>query len=379
MKILIVTETFLPSTDGIVTRLTACIRWLHRDGHEVRIVAPDLGIEEFDGAIVKGVPAYAFPFYRSKKFAFPNRVVKKYMADFEPDVVHVVNPAVVGYSGVNYAKSLNLPLIASYHTNIPQYMAYYKLGKLNWLMWWFMKKMHNKADLNLCTSQTVLKELTEKGFERMQVWKRGVDTEQFHPEHYTADMRARLSSGQNDTILLLYVGRLAAEKEIEKIRDVLTESHRFSLAIVGDGPHRIELEKHFKDTRTVFTGFMHGEELASAYASADAFVFPSTTETLGLVIMEAMASGLPVVAAESGPTKEQLADRRNGLLYNSNDPKSFKDTIQQLEDPDFRQQLAQQAVADVAELGWAAAAEQIRDLYSQLAEVKNGDSYQAIE
>ncbi|WP_394120150.1 glycosyltransferase family 4 protein [Planococcus donghaensis] len=379
MKIMIVTETFLPSTDGIVTRLTACIRWLHRDGHEVRIIAPDLGVKEFDGAIVQGVPAYAFPFYRSKKFAFPNRLVKKYMADFEPDIVHVVNPAVVGYSGVNYAKSLGIPLIASYHTNIPQYMSYYKLGKLNWLMWWFMKKMHNKADLNLCTSQTVLKELTEKGFERMQVWKRGVDTEQFHPRHSTAEMRTRLSGGQEDKILLLYVGRLAAEKEIEKIREILTESDRFCLAIVGDGPHRKELEKHFKDTRTVFTGFIHGEELASAFASADAFVFPSTTETLGLVIMEAMASGLPVVAAESGPTKEQLTDRRNGLLYDSKDPKSFKDTVRLLEDSSFRQQLAQQAAADVSELGWAAAAEQIRDLYSQIAEAKAAESFQAAE
>ena len=379
MKIMIVTETFLPSTDGIVTRLTACIRWLHRDGHEVQIIAPDLGIYEFDGAPVKGVPAFAFPFYRSKKFAFPNRIVKKYMADFDPDIVHVVNPAVVGYSGVTYAKNLDIPLIASYHTHIPQYMSYYRLGKLNWLMWWFMKKMHNQADLNLCTSQTVLEELTEKGFERMQVWKRGVDTEQFHPKQFSTDMRSTLSGGQQDKILLLYVGRLAAEKEIEKIRDILMESDRFCLALVGDGPHRKQLEKYFAGTRTVFTGFIHGQKLASAFASSDAFVFPSTTETLGLVIMEAMASGLPVVAAESGPTKEQVTDRRNGLLYNSQDPESFKDTIRQLEDGSFRRQLAQQAVAEVAELGWAAAAEQIRDLYRQVAEAKAADSFEAAE
>ena len=379
MKIMIVTETFLPSTDGIVTRLTACIRWLHQDGHEIQIVAPDLGVKEFDGAIVRGVPAYAFPFYRSKKFAFPNRIVKKYMTEFDPDIVHVVNPAVVGYSGVNYAKNLDMPLIASYHTNIPQYMSFYNLGKLDWLMWWFMKKLHNKADLNLCTSQTVLEELTERGFERMQVWKRGVDTEKFNPRHYTKDMRLKLAGGQKDKILLLYVGRLSAEKEIEKIRDVLRESDRYCLAIVGDGPHRKELEKYFTGTRTVFTGYIRGDELASAFASADVFVFPSTTETLGLVIMEAMASGLPVVAAESGPTKEQVTDRRNALLYDSTDPESFKKTISLLEDSDFRSQLAKQAVADVAELGWAAAAEQIRDLYGQIAEAKAVNPLQAAE
>ncbi|MCH4826222.1 glycosyltransferase family 4 protein [Planococcus halocryophilus] len=379
MKILIVTETFLPSTDGIVTRLTACIRWLHRDGHEIQIIAPDLGVTEFDGAVVKGIPAFAFPFYRSKKFAFPNRLVKKYMLEFNPDVVHVVNPAVVGYSGVTYAKKLAIPMIASYHTNIPQYMAYYKLGKLDWLMWWFMKKMHNAADLNLCTSHTVLKELEEKGFERLQVWKRGVDTKKFHPKHATTDLRSRLTNGQNDKILLLYVGRLAAEKEIEKIRDVLLASDRFCLAIVGDGPHRKELEAYFQKTQTVFTGFIHGDELTSAFASGDVFVFPSTTETLGLVIMEAMASGLPVVAAESGPTKEQVADRENGLLYDSKDPESFKQTILQLEDKNFRQQLAQQALLDVADLGWAAVAQQIRDLYKQVAEAETVDSFQAVD
>ncbi|ANU24083.1 glycosyltransferase family 4 protein [Planococcus donghaensis] len=379
MKILIVTETFLPSTDGIVTRLTACIRWLHRDGHEIQIIAPDLGVKEFDGAPVKGIPAFAFPFYRSKKFAFPNRRVKKYMMEFDPDVVHVVNPAVVGYSGVTYAKKLAIPMVASYHTNIPQYMAYYNLGKLDWIMWWFMKKMHNAADLNLCTSRTVLNELEEKGFERLHVWKRGVDTETFHPKQATAEMRCRLTNGQDHKILLIYVGRLAAEKEIEKIRDVLLISDQFCLAIVGDGPHRKELEIYFQDTHTVFTGFLHGNELASAFASADVFVFPSTTETLGLVIMEAMASGLPVVAAESGPTKEQVTDRKNGLLYDSKNPESFKQTILQLEDKNFRQQLAQQALLDVADLGWTAVAEQIRDLYKQVAEAKTVDSYQAMD
>lgn len=379
MKIMIITETFLPSTDGIVTRLTACIRWLHRDGHEVQIVAPDLGVDEFDGAPVKGVPAYAFPFYRSKKFAFPNRIVKKYIEEFSPDVIHVVNPAVVGFSGVTYAEKLEIPFIASYHTNIPQYMAFYKLGKLTWLMWWFMKKMHNKADLNLCTSQTVQQELTEKGFERMHVWKRGVDTEQFTPKHYNENMRNRLTGGKKGKTLLLYVGRLAAEKEIEKIRDVLDESDRFCLAIVGDGPHRQALEDHFKGTDTVFTGFIHGEELASAFASSDVFVFPSTTETLGLVIMEAMASGLPIVAAESGPTKEQITAGRNGLLYDSSDSESFKTTVRKLEDELLRKRLSQQAAEDVAELGWNAAAEQIRDLYVQIAHAKSVASSKTVE
>ncbi|MFB5661810.1 glycosyltransferase family 4 protein [Alteribacillus sp. HJP-4] len=366
LKIAIITETFLPSTDGIVTRLTACIRWLLDDGHDVRVIAPDLGVYEFEGIEIKGVPARTLPFYRSKQFALPHPVVKKHLEEYRPDVVHVVNPAILGFSGVNYAKKLNLPLIASYHTNVAQYLDYYRLGAFKWLIWWYFRKLHNKADLNLCTSKTVQDELIEKNFYNVHLWKRGVDTDMFRPDHYDDEMRYRLTDGKPERKLLLYVGRLAAEKEIEKVRSVLEASDEFSLAIVGDGPHRQALEDHFRDTPTVFTGFMHGEELAKTYASADVFVFPSTTETLGLVIMEAMASGLPLVAAKSGPTCEQIEDERTGLLYDPEKDGDFTKTVCRFEDETLRKRLALNAHKDIAELGWAGAAEQMRDLYEEV-------------
>ncbi|RSL34941.1 glycosyltransferase family 1 protein [Salibacterium salarium] len=363
MKIAIVTETFLPSTDGIVTRLTACIRWLHKQGHNVRIIAPDLGVYEYDGAIIKGVPARTLPFYRSKQFALPNRVVKKYLEEYDPDVVHVVNPAILGYSGVNYAYKLGYPLVASYHTNVAQYLDFYHLSLLKGAIWWYFRKLHNRADLNICTSQTVQKELVERDFKNVHVWKRGVDTDMFHPDHFTNSMREKLTDGRTQDKLLLYVGRLAPEKEIEKLKAVLEESDEFSLAIVGDGPHRDQLEKHFEGTKTVFTGFMHGEELAQAFASSDVFVFPSTTETLGLVILEAMASGLPLVAAESGPTCEQIEDERTGLLYNPEEPRDFIKTVRRFEDETLRKRLSTNARKDIGDLGWSEAASQLLTLY----------------
>ncbi|MGY4691252.1 glycosyltransferase family 4 protein [Salibacterium sp. K-3] len=363
MKIAIVTETFLPSTDGIVTRLTACIRWLHQQGHEVQIIAPDLGVYEFEGAVIKGVPARTLPFYRSKQFALPNRIVKEYLADYHPDVVHVVNPAILGYSGVKYAHQLGYPLVASYHTNVAQYLDYYHLSPFKGLIWWYFRKLHNQADLNICTSQTVQNELVSREFHNVHVWKRGVDTENFHPGNYCSSMRDKLTGGRPEDKLLLYVGRLAPEKEIEKLRSVLEESDEFSLAIVGDGPHREPLEKHFEGTKTVFTGFMHGEELAQAYASSDVFVFPSTTETLGLVILEAMASGLPLVAARSGPTCEQIEDERTGLLYNAEKDGDFVDTVRRFEDETLRKRLAANARKDIGELGWSEAASQLLELY----------------
>ncbi|GAA0594515.1 glycosyltransferase family 1 protein [Virgibacillus siamensis] len=370
MKIAIITETFLPSTDGVVTRLKACIRYFLREGHDVRVIAPDLGVYEFEGAKIDGLPASTLPFYRSKKFALPNRNVKDLLLNYDPDVVHVVNPAILGASGVYYAEKLGYPMIASYHTNVAKYLDYYKLSPFKWLIWWYFRKLHNKAELNLCTSNTVKEELEERGIERVHVWKRGVDTELFHPNKYNQEMRDKLTNNQPEKRLLLYVGRLAAEKEIEKIRSVLERSDDFVLAIVGDGPHRKTLEGHFNGTNTVFTGLLHGEELAAAYASSDVFVFPSTTETLGLVISEAMASGLPLVAAESGPTCEQIQDNHNGLLYDSGKAGDFTETVLKFEDETLRKRLAKAAHEEISNLGWDSQSSQVLAYYKEIAKTQ---------
>ncbi|GAB4073816.1 glycosyltransferase family 1 protein [Barrientosiimonas marina] len=370
MKIAIITETFVPSTDGVVTRLKACIRYFQKQGHDVQVIAPDLGVYEFEGVEIKGVPARTLLLYRSKKFALPTKQVKGLLEAYDPDVVHVVNPALVGMSGVHYAKKLGYPLIASFHTQVPKYADYYHVPMFKGLLWWYFRKLHNKADLNLCTSETVKEELLEQNIHNVHVWKRGVDTELLRPDKYDKDMRDRLSNGNPDKTLLLFVGRLAPEKEIEKIKSVLDASDEFVLAIAGDGPHRKSLEKHFTGTNTVFTGFLHGEELAKAYASSDVFVFPSTSETLGLVITEAMASGLPLVAAKSGPTCEQIADNRTGLLYDKDKPHDFTNTVLRFADETLRKRLAKNARSDIAEMGWEAQSKQVLDYYKAIAGIE---------
>ncbi|SFM45829.1 Glycosyltransferase involved in cell wall bisynthesis [Gracilibacillus orientalis] len=373
MNILIITETFLPSTDGVVTRLTNSIRYFLNNGHQVTVIAPDLGVSEFEGAKVIGLPARKLPFYRSKPFALPNHRVKKLLLECSPDIVHVVNPALLGASGVYYAKKINFPLIASYHTQVPKYAEYYHLSMLKGLLWWYFRKLHKKASLNLCTSHVVKEELEQQNFNDVHVWKRGVDNNLFHPDKSDPKVRDRLTNGMDDKKLLLYVGRLAPEKEIEKIRTVLEQSDQFVFAIVGDGPHRAPLEQHFQGTNTVFTGFMHGEELAKAYASADVFVFPSTTETLGLVLMEAMASGLPIVAADSGPTREQIEHDKHGLLYNPESVESFKKTVLRLEDEALRKYLGETAWKDIHQMGWDDQSRQALAFYQQVIESHNKD------
>ncbi|MCT2536014.1 glycosyltransferase family 1 protein [Aquibacillus koreensis] len=365
MRIAMITETFLPSTDGIVTRLCASIRWLEKQGHEVLVIAPDLGVSHFEGTPIAGVPAHTFFLYKDKKYSFFSRKVKKHLIEFQPDIVHVVNPAFLGVSGIYYTKRLGLPLVASYHTHVPKYAEYYRLPFLKPILWWYFRSLHNRADVNLCTSKSVLEELRQKRFKHVHFWKRGVDTAQYHPGHFDAEMRERLTRGNKDKKILLYVGRLAPEKDIEKIRKVLEESNDYCLAIVGDGPHRAYLEAYFKGTDTIFTGFLHGDELARAYASSDIFVFPSTTETLGLVLLEAMSSGLPVVAAQSGPTSEQIEHGRTGLLYDPDDTNDFVQCVLKLKDDHYRKSLGMEAHQTSQAIGWDAPSSQLLEFYKK--------------
>ncbi|TGA97605.1 glycosyltransferase family 1 protein [Sporolactobacillus shoreae] len=364
MKIAIITETFLPSTDGIVTRLCETIKWLESQGHQVMVVAPELGVNEYCGAEVKGVPARRLFFYRTKQFALPSRLVKKYLEAFQPDLVHVVNPALLGLAGIYYARRLGIPLVASYHTNVAQYMDYYHLGLFKPLIWHYFRFIHNQAEINLCTSLTVKKELDKRKFKNVQLWKRGVDPETFCPEKRNTDVRRRITQGHPDKKVLLYVGRLAAEKEIEKIKNVLDRSPELWLVIAGDGPYRRELENCFRRANVTFTGFLHGQDLAEVYASSDIFVFPSTTETLGLVILEAMASGLPVIAADSGPSREQIEDGKNGLFYQPSQPDDLSRKVLSLTSGELDLRTMGKAARQTSiDLGWSRASNQLLDFY----------------
>ncbi|WP_082234075.1 glycosyltransferase family 4 protein [Halobacillus massiliensis] len=369
MKIAIITETFLPSTDGVVTRLKEAIKYLRKQEHEVVVIAPDLGVKEYEGAIVEGVKATTMPFYRYKQFSLPQKKVKTLLEKHNPDLVHVVNPAIVGVAGVYYADKLGYPLIASYHTHVPKYFEYYRLYPLMSACWWYFKKLHNFAHLNLCTSKAVQKELSEKKFHNVHVWDRGVAIDHYHPHHRNEDMRNRLSGGEPSNKLLVFVGRLAAEKEIHKLKSLLNARNDISLAIVGDGPERESLEKTFSGTKTTFTGLLHGEELAQAFASSDALIFPSVTETLGLVILEAMASGLPVIAAKSGPTMEQVEDGKTGLLFENEDTDSMITAINRLEDKDLYKDLCENARKEAEKYSWQKPSQQILEYYYETLKI----------
>lgn len=368
MRIALFTETFLPKVDGIVTRLRHTVEHLQKSGDEVLIFSPDGGLTEYKGAKIYGVPGVPLPLYPELKLAFPRPSIGNALADFQPDLVHIVNPAVLGLAGLYYSKIFKLPLVASYHTHLPKYLQHYGLGMLEGLLWELLKAGHNQAQLNLCTSTAMVEELTAHGIERVDLWQRGVDTDLFQPHLASAEMRSRLSQGHPEKPLLLYVGRLSAEKEIDRIKPILQAIPEARLALVGDGPYRQELEKHFEGTSTHFVGYLGGVDLASAFASADAFVFPSRTETLGLVLLEAMAAGCPVVAARSGGIPDIVEDGVNGYLFDPKDEQgAIAATKTLLSRTTERETLRQNARREAERWGWAAATRQLQTFYRKVA------------
>ncbi|MBM5808915.1 MAG: glycosyltransferase family 1 protein [Cyanobacteria bacterium M_surface_7_m2_040] len=372
MKIALFTETFLPKVDGIVTRLTKTVQELVAAGDEVLIFCPEGAPPDYCGAQVVGVPAMPLPLYPELKLALPRPAVAEALERFGPDLVHVVNPAVLGLGGIWLAKTKGYPLVASYHTHLPKYLEHYGMGMLEPLLWELLKAAHNQAVLNLCTSTAMVQELSDKGIQHTALWQRGVDTALFRPELRSQAMRERLLAGRSDTgKLLLYIGRLSAEKQIERIRPVLDAMPDARLALVGDGPYRQQLESLFAGSATHFVGYLAGEELAAAYASGDAFLFPSSTETLGLVLLEAMAAGCPCVAANRGGIPDIVSDGINGCLYEPDGPDGGAGSLaaatqRLLGDMAAHQQLRLAARQEAERWGWDAATAQLRRYYQQV-------------
>lgn len=368
MRIALFTETFLPKVDGIVTRLRHTVDHLQRLGDEVLIFAPDGGLTEHKGARIYGVSGFPLPLYPELKMALPRPAIGDELSRFKPDVIHIVNPAVLGLAGLFYSKTLDIPLIASYHTHLPEYLQHYGLGMLEGVLWELLKAGHNQAAINLCTSTAMMQALTEHGIERVNLWQRGVDTETFQPHLASLDMRNRLSQGHPEAPLLLYVGRLSVEKEIDRIKPILEAIPSARLALVGDGPNRQALEKHFAGTPTNFVGYLAGQELASAFASADAFIFPSRTETLGLVLLEAMAAGCPVVAARSGGIPDIVEDGVNGFLFDPTDDEgAIAATKYLLSRKEERETLRRNARQEAERWSWSTATRQLQQYYQLVA------------
>ncbi|NPV84634.1 MAG: glycosyltransferase family 1 protein [Anaerolineae bacterium] len=368
MRIAFVTETFLPKIDGIVNTLCHLLDYLALKGHQSILFAPHGGPQQYANTPIIGRPAWRFPLYPELNLVPPiNTGIEKVFADFKPDVVHLVNPAVFGLAGLKAAKKRRIPIVASYHTDIPGFARRWGFSFIAKPLWDYFTWIHNQADLNLCPSQATRTELQEHGIKNVKLWKRGVNTNQYHPSHRSQEHRSRLTRGNETAPLLLYVGRLSMEKRVDWLLPVIRSIPEARLAIVGDGPMRMALESMFAGTNTVFTGYLSGNELAKAYASADIFVFPAANETFGNVILEAMASNLPVIAPDTGGVTDLICDGINGLLFPAEQKSALINRVRELvQDRSRARQMGTNGRAFAETQSWSSIFDRLLHNYSLL-------------
>ncbi len=330
MRVAVFTETFLPKIDGIVTVVCLMLDSLARRGIESVIVAADQGIARYANTEVIGVPGFPCPPYPELKLGIPTLRSYRQVKAFKPDLMHYIHPTLIGTGGLVMGKRLKVPLLTSFHIDLVKTAQFLGYGYMGPLLWWYMRRNFNVADYSLAPSKAMQTLMVENGIRNVGLWRRGVDIEKFDPAFRSAEMRDRLSDGHPDEPILLYVGRLSPEKQIEQLKSVLDQVPGVRLAIVGDGPHRAALEAHFAGTPTQFLGYMTGTPLSEAYASADIFTFTSASETFGLVVVEAMAAGLPVVASRVGGVMDVVQPGVNGYSFTIDDIPGLIEGVRQI-------------------------------------------------
>ncbi|MDY5785888.1 glycosyltransferase family 1 protein [Corynebacterium sp.] len=377
MRIVVITEVFLPKIDGVVTRVTRTLDQLAEMDHEVLIVAPGSPPPTYAGFDVVRVPSVPFwPIYPEIGAGLITPGLFRAIRSFRPDVVHAVNPMwMAGFASI-VANRMGLPILASFHTDVPEYTV--RLGA-RWLekpSRFGIRLFHGQAQVNLVTSAPMLDKAREYGIPNVQIWPKAVDTVGFHPAKRSRETRAMLSDDHPDAPLVLFVGRLSAEKStartlgiMEALRERVPDAR---LALVGDGPQGEELRRTMDRDWITFTGYLSGEQLHAAYASGDALLFPSTTETLGFAALEAFASGVPVVAARAGGLPYVIEDGETGYLVDPDLPDSaWVDPLESvLTDPRRRDEMSRAARSEARAWTWRAATERLVELYEQAQAAK---------
>jgi glycosyltransferase involved in cell wall biosynthesis len=369
MRVAIIAEVYLPKVDGVVNRTLNLIQQLLANKDEVLVVCPEADGTRKSLAPVVEFPSFSFPLYPEYRIGLPNYRLVRELDRFDPDVLHYVNPFAFGFRCHDLLRrcGFDVPTVFSFHTLYGEFVKQYKLLKpLSKMLWWMMREYHNRADVNITVSRVMQDELIQRGFERVRYWPPAVDGNLFHPSRKNEAMRARLAGRHTDKRLLLTVSRLAPEMNVGFLADVLDRFPNACLAVVGDGPHRPALERQFAGRNANFIGYLKGQALAEAYASADAFIYASETETMGNVVLEAMACGCPVIAPRAGGIPSLIDHGRTGLLYQ---PRIVEDAVratkQVLDDDSYRIRLSETARAEVANWDWAHSIGRVREVYAE--------------
>jgi phosphatidylinositol alpha 1,6-mannosyltransferase len=355
LRLALFTDSYPPQLNGVSLLLERLVGAVRERGGAVRVFTTTDPSAQSDPEILRW-PSLAFWKYPEHRLALPAPwSVRSALRAWRPTIVHAASPFGVGIAGRAAARAIGVPFVASYHTSWSAYTAYYRLARLRNVAWAYLRWFHNAASRTYCPTRATEAELRAHGFTRTAIWSRGVDADIFNPTFRSAELRERLGADDR-TVLAVYVGRLGAEKRLDVAFDGLRAAtqqsgSRVVCAVAGDGPYASEYRRA-APPGTVFVGRLTGRALSEFYASADVFLFPSTTDTFGNVLLEAMASGVPVIGADVGPTRELLS-AGGGVTFPAGDAMSLAARVVELADnPARRANLAARAVAFARGCTW---------------------------
>ncbi|WP_460118032.1 glycosyltransferase family 4 protein [Pseudomonas sp. S2_C03] len=364
LRITLITETFPPEINGVANTLGRLCDGLRARGHQVELVRPRQGCDLQLGSddqllLCRGWPLPGYPGLQWGQSSM-HKLLRRWTRQ-RPDVLYIATEGPLGLSALRAARRLGISVVSGFHTNFQQYSNQYGLGLLTRLLTHYLRWFHNRSNLTLVPSVSQRMELERRHFERLALLSRGVDCQLFHPSKRQQSLREQWGLGEKD-IAVIHVGRLAAEKNLGLLKraiDTLTTTYpqrTIKLVIVGDGPQRKALEKALPDA--IFCGPHRGETLAAHYASGDVFVFPSLTETFGNVVLEALASGLGVVAYDQAAAAQHIRHGYNGVLAMPGDEAAFCDAaVWLLEERETLRCVRLNARQHASRQGWGAIVE----------------------
>jgi len=328
----IITETWPPGINGVAHTIHRLVQGLLESGaYHIELIRPEQTGEmpsvtrnalKLEQHLVNGL---RLPFYPEVQLGHPQYfTLKRRWSRNRPDLVQIVTEGPLGYSAIKAARKLGIPLISDFHTNFDQYSRHYHYPCLFRLIRAYLRHLHNQTRLTLVPTNSLRAELQQNGYERLGLLTRGIDTQQFHPGHRSPALRHGHGI-RDEQLLVLLVSRMAQEKNLDlafkAFRAIQQQTPEARFLLAGDGPERTRLQKQHPDCH--FVGMQTGRALAQYYASADLFLYPSTTETFGNVILEAMASGLPVVTFDYAAAREHIHNTVNGISVPFADPDAF--------------------------------------------------------
>lgn len=365
-RVAIFTEAFLPKVDGVSRTALLTIKYLESTGRDLIVFAPAPAPTRVSRTPICGVPSLWLPFYPETRVPPPWPLLLARLRAFQPDLIHLFSPFSLGMMGMMAGSLLNLPVVANYQTDLPAYTRSYGFGPFCPAVIGLLRYLHNGCHLTLAPSRSTLAELRAWDFRRARLWERGVDSERFTPARRSETWRQRLLAGRDShRLLVLYVGRMAKEKHLETLRDLACEPG-VALTLVGGGEYLPEIRHTFRESDAHFTGYLVGDDLANAFAAADVFVFPGPEETFGQVVLEAMASGLPVIVTDRGGPQTLVTDGRNGYICPVDDAVAFAERVRSLrDDPLLRQCMSREARRAAEDRPWLAIMQQLEGYYAE--------------